>query len=172
MLDEPFDTVELLHGGQKYIAKLYYDNDSGMPWENCDGHGPVIRAFTAHRSRGYKYPGWRPLNDPDRHEYQYYYDWQAACKKARKEGWNSEPYDAPNRVARAVEADFQFLRAYLRQDWYYVGIVIEDARGKELDCVWGVESYKDYHLTLAREMLQGVARCQEEEYLRIAEESY
>jgi len=172
MREEPFDTVELWHGSQKYTAKLYYDTDSGMPWDDCDCHGPVRRSNYPHGSSGDKRPGERPLNSPDRHEYQFYYDWQAACKKAREEGWNAEPYDAPNQVARAVEADYQFLRAFLRQDWYYVGIVIEDAHGRMLDSVWGVESYKDYHLTMAQEMLQDVALCQEEEWLRIAEESY
>lgn len=172
MREEPFDTVELQHGSQKYIAKLYYDNDSDMPWDRCDGHGPVRRSNYPHGSSGDKRPGERPLNSPDRHEYQFYYDWQAACKKAREEGWNAEPFDAPNRVARAVEADFQYLRGYIRQDWFYVGIVVEDEYGRTLDSLWGVESYKDYHIEMAREMLRDVARTQEEEWLRIAEECF
>lgn len=172
MRDKAFDRVVLQHGNHKYTASLYYDYDSAPPWEEEDGHGPVRGTHRPHCYYGDKRPGERPLNQPGSHGTQFYYDWQEACKRARRDGWDTEPFGAPNQVARAVEADFQYLRSYLRQDWFYVGISIEDETGRTLDSLWGVESYKDYHLAMANEMLQDVARTQEEEWLRIAEESF
>lgn len=147
-----------------FNVRYVYDTDADMPWENSEGHGPVRKTRTPHWHRySGKKPGERPLNKPDRGEYQYYYDWQAATKAARVDGWNTVLYDAPNRVQRAVQADFDFLRGYLREDWCYVGVVIEDKDGNELDSVFGVETFKDYHREHAREMVATLKASQTEE---------
>ncbi len=143
-------------------VKFIYDTDADAPWDSSEGHGSVRMSRHAHCHSGIGYsdktPGERPLNSPDRNQHQYYYDWQAATKSARVDGWNAAPYDAPNRVQRAVQADFDFLRGYINDDWCYVGVVIEDTDGNTLDSLWGVETFKGYHIEQAREM---VAACWE-----------
>lgn len=144
-----------------------FDEDSNAPWENSDCHGPVRKSGTRHSQyqSSDKKPGERPLNNPDRNEYQFYYDWQSATQSARADGWNAEPYDAPNRVQRAVQADFEYLRAWVQNEWLYVGIVITDPEGKEVDSLWGVEIWKDYHKTQASEMVQSAIAAREREAL-------
>jgi hypothetical protein len=62
------------------------DNDSGAPWENCDGHGPVSAWLTRE-----KRPGELLLTN--RHSNaKRFYDFAAACKIARRDGWGVAPY--------------------------------------------------------------------------------
>ena len=150
----------VMRKGRLFDVEYLPDYDSGYPWENCDGHGPVRRTLKAHGSRGDKQPGERPLNRPGCREYQFYYDWQEACKKARAEGWNTEPYDAPNKVQRAVQADFDFLRAYLNNEWSYVtvhvSLLMEDENGEMRvamdEYLGGVETYNNYHEDVAMDL--------------------
>ena len=129
--------------GMQFKVHIEPDDDGEAPWERSDGHGPV-----RHMRRSEKRPGERPLiKDRDG---TWLYDWQAACKLARKDGWNAEPYGAPNRIERAVQADFDFLRGWLNDDWYYVGVCVslldkngEDATEKYENAIWGIESNSD-----------------------------
>ena len=82
---------------------------------------------------------------------------------ARKDGGNTEPFDAPDRVHRAVQADFDYLSAWVNGDWQYVvvGICQMDDDGNEIgdwDYLGGVETYRDYHHEMAREMAEEMAR--------------
>lgn len=162
----PINTETIEHLGVTVRIEYFHDADAGMPWENSDGHGPVRK--TTHRhgvnwsTNGDKRPGERPMNYPDRNEYQFYYDWQAAMRIAKRDGWNAEPYDAPNKALRAVQADFDFLRSFLNEEWGYVGIVctVLDAEGEETtdaDSCWGFETFKDYHLTAGKELAESLA---------------
>lgn len=140
-----------------FVVKYLYDTDADAPWDNCTGRGPVRKSLSPHTEhRSDKRPGERPLNSPDRNEYQYYYDWQTACKEAKRDGWDAAPFGESHHVHRAVKADFAYLRGYVQNDWIYVGVCIEDSNGNVLDTLWGVETHKDYHRTCAREM---VAAC-------------
>jgi len=147
--------------------EYHYDSDSGEPWKESDGHGPV-RYVRCSYGRPDKRPGERVMHS-DRHGC-WLYDWQAACKTARADGWNVPPYDAPNRIERAVRADFDYLSGYLSQDWHYVGLVVTllDDDGNELvsDSLWGLESLNDYHegeaQRMADELLAGYAKEQSE----------
>ena len=146
--------------GETFRVNFERDYDAGYPWDNCDGHGNVRKSNCAHtESRSDKKPGERPLNNPGRNEYQFYYDWADACKQAKKDGWNTEPYDASNRVERAVKADFNFLSGFLNDDWNYVGVIVSrlDFNGEEIgetESLWVVESNKDYHNCVALELAQ------------------
>lgn len=153
-----YDGSTFEHEGRTFRVQFEEDYDAGPPWEREDGHGPV-RWARHHHVRGLsdKRPWERPLNSPDwSRDGQCYYDWREACRQARHDGWNTEPYDAPDRVQRAVEADYQYLRAFMRQDWCYVGVTVEllDAQGDTVDTesLWGIETWKDYHCELAREL--------------------
>jgi hypothetical protein len=107
---------------------------------------------------------------------QFYYDWAAACKDARRDGWNAEPYDAPNRIARAVEADFQFLSAFINNDWHYVGVIVEllDDDGEVLSdtSLWGVETWKDNHCEVAHDLARELSAQHDAEQEQTAVESF
>lgn len=155
------DTITL--NGNTYTVRTEPDFDAGYPWENSCGHGPVRESPYPHSAYGNtKRPGERPLNSPGSRETQYYYDWQAACKLARLDGWNVAPYDAPNRIQRAVQDDFDYLRGYLAGNWEYIGVIVESEDGDTESC-WGVESDGDYAESIARDLAEELdARLQRE----------
>lgn len=142
--------------GREYRVEIEQDEVADAPWEASDVHGAVRRSNRRHvEGESDKRPGERPLNSPGRHEYQFYYDWQAACRTARADGWNAAPYDAPNRVQRAVRADFDYLRGYLAGDWCYVSVTVTDDETGESDSVCGVEGIGGF----AQEVAQELAGC-------------
>lgn len=72
-------------------AKIEDDDSNAPPWENSDGHGEV----TGWTTRG-KAPGELVLNS-DRHSKRFY-DFQGACRIARRDGWGSlYPYELTTR---------------------------------------------------------------------------
>jgi hypothetical protein len=155
------ETIEL--GGFKFRVAFEHDADAGYPWDDA-GRGSVRQSNYAHNEHNSdKRPGERPLNQADRRETQFYYDWQAACKTARAEHWNSETYDAQDRVARAVQSDFDYLRGFVNNDWSYVFITVtmldDDGEAMEgySDSLSSVETYKDHHENTAQEMAGALA---------------
>lgn len=148
-------------------VSYFYDEDSDPPWEQADGHGSVRKSSSPHAQwASDKRPGERPMNRADRHEYQFYYDWQAAMKTAEQEGWNAEPYGAPGSTLRAVESDFKFLSGWVNDEWHYCGVQVEllDDEGERMgyDQLWGVETYKDYHEQCAKEMAETLVEAHKE----------
>lgn len=151
-------TIEV--DGYTFEVTFEQDNDAEPPWQRKDGHGRVRDTRYAHwHGEGVsdKLPGERPLNTARNRDTQYYYNWQEACHRARVEGWNAEPYDAPNRVHRAVLADFKYMRDWVDGDWEYVCITVTLANRPEY-CIdtCSVETYKDYHLEQAEELAREV----------------
>ena len=123
------DTIACEVDGFRVVATIVADNDSEAPWESEDGHGPVSDWTNRPKS-----PGERVLCE-DR-EYRRYYDVQEAMAIAKRDGWGpSQGEDTPGqRAARAVEADFQALRAWCRDEWWYCGLVLSVYRaGVALD---------------------------------------
>jgi hypothetical protein len=153
--------------GKTFVALVQYDEDSGPPWEQCDGHGPV-RCVAARYQRVAKRPGERVLHQ-DRHR-AYLYDWQTATKQARKDGWDAAPHGAPGRIERAVQADFDRLRGWLADDWHYVGVSVRmlgpdgtpvQATGAYDYALWGIESDAEgYILETAMELAHECACAQ------------
>lgn len=148
----------LIHNGREYRVTIEYDDCAEAPWEQCDGHGPVRCARTEH---GDKRAGERPLNQPTRGQYQYYYDWQEAMRMARRDGWGisdgvrsvmvkrlgREP--TPGEIAaEAVALDFNRLHGWCNNDWNHVVITV--SRGTLSETLGGVES--DYWEDSAREL--------------------
>lgn len=163
------DIVE--KSGFKFRVTWERDDDGGKPWENSDGHGPVRESNYSHRSqRAGKAPGERPLNDPGRDQTQYFYDWAGACKLARRDGWNAAPYDAPGRVLRAVQSDFDFLSGWLNDQWEYLVVQVDriNAAGDvvETEYLGGVESFKDYHKTAALEIIDGMLSTWKSDFVK------
>lgn len=165
-MEYPFNTETIEHCGVTVRIDYFYDSDHGFPWDECDGHGPVRKSNHRHgvnwSTNGDKKPGERPLNCPDHNDYQFYYDWQQAMKIAKRDGWNTAPYDAPNKALRAVQADFNFIHGFLNDQWHYAGIVctVLDSDGdgtEETDSCWGFETLNNYHETSGHEMAESLA---------------
>jgi hypothetical protein len=140
--------------GFKIVVRVEHDDDHGPPWEEEDGHGPVSEWRDADSKR----PGERVL--VRHHGSARFYDMQEAIRIAKQDGWDAPPYDEGTkgqRAARAVEADFQYLKGWCDDRWYYVGVIVElqDEDGNEIDrdSLWGIESVDENYLNeTAREM--------------------
>lgn len=151
----PFQIVGAPGYWFKFITEE--DTDTPYPWECEDGHGPV-RSQAGSSSP--KRPGERYLDRTTRGGWLY--DWQAACKIARRDGWDDEPFGAPGRVQRAVQADFDRLRAYVCGGWGYVGVcvvpcdsmgVVDRSADPYAHALWGIESdLTEYHAEVALEL--------------------
>ena len=147
-------TVE--RDGFTLTATLHADPDHDAPWDNEDGHGPV----SGWRRGRDKQPGERVLSS-DRGSYRFY-DFAEAVKLARRDGWGTpgdEGLTPGAKAARAAEADFERLRAWCADDWYYVGVsVTVEREGVQLvsdyQCaLWGVETdAPDYLGEVAEEL--------------------
>lgn len=145
------DTIEIKIGDQdlKFKVELLDDVDMGAPWENSDGHGTVSE-WTTRPKRG----GELLLNQ-DRNSKRYY-DFAGACRTALCDGWNMAT--TKEQAAEAARADYEFLRAWCKDEWRYVGVVVtlldDDGKPTEVsDALWGVETLGDYHEIQARTMV-------------------
>lgn len=151
---------------EKGSITFEHDEFSDAPWEYSDGHGPVRKSNNGHNAYSSdKRPGERPLNSADRNEYQFYYDWQKAIKMAKRDNWNTAPYDAPNKAMRAVQQDFEYLSDWINGKWNYVFVTVEYEG--EADSIGGVETFNDYHIEYGNEMLKDlIARVEKEKVAR------
>lgn len=153
-----------LYSGNTFEAdgvtfRVTFDQDDcgEYPWDWCDGHGVVRKSHAQHRE-GYsdKKPGERPMNKSGRNEYQFYYDVAASMKLAKQDGWNTAPYDVPNKAQRAIDADFKYLSGFINGDWCYITVHVEllDADGAVLsdDYLGMVESIGDHASDCAYDM--------------------
>lgn len=150
-------TIEV--DGYTFEVTFGRDDATGSPWNREDGHGDVRISGKPHwygEGVSDKLPGERPMNKPNSHGYQYYYDWAGACKKARKDVWG------PGGIHEAVQADFKYLQGWVDKEWEYVCVEVTlENRTEYTRCVCGVETHKDYHLEFAEELAREVI----EEYL-------
>ena len=132
--------------------RFEYDPDSGPPWANPEEDAPLMRYTDRHcRWDSTKKAGERPINAP--RGGVYLFNWKLAAERARKEKWNAQPYDAPNRIERAVQSLFDYYKSYINEDWHYVGIEVRLVLHPQYrHDVWGFETYKDYHKKSVNEM--------------------
>lgn len=151
-----------------FTLKAYTQPDEGHepPWEAEDGHGPVreARGTTYASNMPAKGPSERPL--VSERGWALYYDFAEACRIARAERWDAEPYNTDGRetpkqqAAKAAEADFKRLQAYCNGDWHYIGVIVDAYReGIKLGSasLWGIESDADGYLEEAAEELAAEA---------------
>lgn len=141
-------------------GKITFEQDdfTDAPWSRSDCHGPVRKSNNAHNDyRSDKKPGERPLNCASRNEYQYYYAWQRAMEIAVSD-WGCK--DKAEALA-AVQADFDYLQGWINDDWHYVFVTV--TYEGETYTIGGVETWEDYHITFANEMLADlIARVEKE----------
>lgn len=152
------DTITCEVDGFDVTARIVHDQISGEPWKESDGHGPVSDWVR----RG-KRPGERVVSE-DRDLYRYY-DYEEAIKIAKRDGWDAPPYGGTTseKAARAVERDYQAMKAWCDNEWFWCGIVLSVSRAEiELDnhaaSLWGIEcnypdSDNEYLTDVANELL-------------------
>ena len=143
---------------EKGSITFAHDEFSDAPWEFSDGHGPVRKSNHAHNAYDSdKMPGERPLNQADRNEYQFYYDWQKAMKMAVKD-WG---FKTKSEALKAVQRDFDYLRGWVNGERSYVFVTVEYEG--ETESVGAVETYNEYHIECGNEMLADlIARLEKE----------
>lgn len=146
-MNNAYKTDTLTQHCRTYLVEWFYD-DMGAPWDNSDCHGPVSKW-----ERRSKRPGERILNS-DRRAYRFY-DFQQAVKDAVKV-WGCKP--GPDAV-EAVERDFEYLRRWCADQWFYCGIRVTllDDKGEKTDIdasMWGIESDADgYHASVIQDLI-------------------
>jgi hypothetical protein len=142
-----------IHLTDELVARAIIVSDDFFnenPWDWSDGHGPV----SDWRRTDSKQPGERILCSDGGQSL--FYDFAAAVKQAREEGWDAKPYhdafpdETPGQQAeRAAEHDYDYLLQWCRGDWGYVGVKMQilkvDVDGKEemlddhAESLWGLE---------------------------------
>jgi hypothetical protein len=152
------------HKGRKYRVRFEHDDSHGAPWEECDGHGVVSDWTTRDKA-----PGERVLAS-DRSSKRYY-DVCETAKIAKKDGWglgNDELAKLaqslgrmPTKkeiVARAVDNDFEYMRAWCNGEWHYCGVVVSHCESDETESLWGIEDNEyDYLAEVARELADEIS---------------
>jgi hypothetical protein len=146
--------------GTDYQVMIVRDDDCDPPWEREDGHGPV----TAWTTR-----------EPDRGEvvlargrsHVRYYNLLEARRIALRDGWDSKPYGEPanprHRATKAARSDYELLRRWCDDQWWYVGVVVT----RRCTCcggftgpsasLWGIESDAgDYLDEVAGELIDEI----------------
>jgi len=133
----------LIVDGVMFNVEIVTNEGSLVPWKMSDGHGPV-RQISRNPAIP-KRPGERYLSERGVSS-AYLYDWQAAITIALRDHWGPGERAAshgltPHQVAAvAVQADFEYLRAWCNDEWHYVGIVVtHEASGAHRE-LWGIES--------------------------------
>lgn len=140
------------HTYKGYDIFIEHDEDTGPPWKEYDGHGDIREVW----SRGglvqaqVKKPGEVVLHRDG--SYFWLYDVQSSTATAKKDEWGigfeatellmrklKKDKLTPGEItAAAVQADIDYLRGYIRQEWWYVGVVIKKD-GEVIDSCWGFQ---------------------------------
>ena len=171
MSTDIYHTEHRVVHGRKVRIEWQYDQHSGEPWKECDGNGPV----SEWRPKDSKKPGERELlrDGASRR----FYDWEAAIKQARKEGWGlgingftklmcdlRRVPTAKQVRERAVKNNYDWIKGWCNDDWHWCGIVVTDVDSGVERSLWSIESTNEhgYHeeiiSDLAEEMWPDVLR--------------
>jgi hypothetical protein len=139
--------------GHPFKLEVFHDPDAPAPWEMSDAHGPVRQIGPNDSMR----PGERWLSDPHYGRGRVY-DWEGAIKIALRDQWGhpqmiSRPNLSAHQIAAAaVQADYEYLRGWVRDEWHYVGVCVTHEASGAHSSVWGIESNETaYRLTVANE---------------------
>lgn len=150
--------------GRRFRVRFPYDEDSTAPWDDCDGHGTVRQVRFGYYDRTPKRAGELVLYAE--RGAAILYDYEEACRIARKDGWGSKnckpEMSKRQKAATAARDDYNFLRGWCNDLWCYVGVVVSllDDEGDEMDqrSLWRIESDDyAYHEIVARELAQQLA---------------
>jgi hypothetical protein len=135
------------HGGHTFSFTIEPDDSGEAPWTREEGHGPV----SDWREASSKRAGEIVLS-VDRQSYRFY-DMREAQRIARADGWGFAGKSVADHVAtgmthkqvaeKAAQADYERLRAWCRDEWGYVGVIVRlDGPGLVTHhaSLWGIES--------------------------------
>lgn len=141
--------------GVFYRATIENDDGMGLPWEEHDGHGIIRRVSTY--EQGDKRSGERLLYWGDWNEDTVLYDWAATIEKAKQEGWGCSKHEHKTKgekVACAVQQDFNYLEGFLNDRWHWVSLIVqaykkcemgeEHAIPDKFSCLGGMDSLNEY----------------------------
>lgn len=164
-----YGSFRFIHDGREFLACLYSDEDSGPPWEESEGHGPV-----SDWTRRDKKPGELILAS-DR-SYKRFYNYAEAMRIAKRDAWGvsggMHEGETPGQYRhRAVMADFEFLHSWCADEWHYCGVVVHllDDEGEQIGdeyayALWGIESNAgEYLREVAAELADQICAELEEE---------
>lgn len=154
------------HDGKQFRAYVELDDCNDAPWDSSEGHG-IVSDWT----RRDKKPGELILCE-DRGSRRFY-NFAQTIIKARADGWGvgeSEVQALTQKLARtptkgeiierAVQLDYEYLRAWCNDEWQYIGVCVclldgegEPVGNKYDAAIWGIESdADDYIRETAREL--------------------
>ena len=114
------ETFDFEYLGVTYRCEVKPDEDCGLPWVECDGHGII----TEWESRDKK-PGELILCEDRRSKR--FYDLAGTMKIAIRDGWgtdNDAGLSKGQKAYRAVMANYEYLRAFCNDEWGYVWIQV------------------------------------------------
>jgi hypothetical protein len=137
-------TIE--HNGHTINLEWHHDEDCEAPWEHECGHGPV-----SEWTRRDKFSGERVLCS-DRGSRRYY-DFAKAIKIAKRDGWGLSDKETAKLaaklgrkatrgeiIAESVERDFELLRRWCSDDWFWCGYVVTIEGTDYHESLWGIDS--------------------------------
>jgi len=132
--------------GHEIKIEWQYDGDCEAPWDHEDGHGPVSDWVTRD-----KRPRERLLNS-DRWAHRFY-DIEEATRIAKRDGWGLSPDGIAKLEAKlgrkatrgdiareSVEHDFEYLRRWCNDDWWWCGYVVTIEGTDYHESLWGIDS--------------------------------
>lgn len=109
------------HDGYTFACTVERDDDMREPWIEHDGHG-IVSEWTRRDKR----PGERVLI-ADSHGAKRYYDVAASIERAKAEEWgcpDSADLTRGQIAAKAVDLDFEHLRAWCAGEWEWEQIAV------------------------------------------------
>ena len=145
-----YDNEIIERGGLKFRVSFPYDDCADLPWEQGDCNG-VVTEWTNRAKK----PCERILNS-DRTLHRYY-DVQASMKKA-VDVWGCEKGED---AAKAVDADFEYLRQFCNNQWHYIVVCVdrlsEDGQVLSSDALGSVEDSNDAYVeSITDEMIDSM----------------
>jgi len=141
-MSDAFQDATYDHNGHAITIEWFHDEAMGAPWEENDGHGPVRDDY-----RRSKRPGEIVLSEAGGRAVYRLYDFAAALKMAREDGWDAAPYHAAfhgetkrQQAVRAVNEDIEYLRDWCEDRWHWCGYAVTIEGTSYHDSLWGIES--------------------------------
>jgi hypothetical protein len=157
-MNDAYRTEIQEHNGRTYRIEWEHDSHMGAPWKEHDGHGIVSDWTTRDKKPG----EWVLHNDG---HMKRYYDAQATIEIAKRDGWNTKPYNWTTKgeqAAQAVLADFKHLQDWCNDQWHWccIAATLLDDDGNETEhtaAIGGVEdgtdSADDHHQELIADLI-------------------
>ena len=169
--------------GRKYRIDWHYDDTSGRPEDESDGHGVCAdinfdpKTFGEDPEDGeldleeaVRHKMMRVLDTTSRRQTWYrVYDVWETMKVAKADGWRDLKWEAehPNateeeKLLAAVDADFNYLKGWYNDDWHWCGITVmllDEEDDEHEESLWGLCSDDaEYHEEVIKDLVGEIQR--------------